>query len=174
MPELVEQGRFRRDLYYRLSAFPVTVPALRDHKDDIPALAEHFLSNMDGGIAQLPLSAAVIEALLEYDYPGNVRELRNILERANVLAAGAMMGPEHLVFEPVAGPAAIRESPAVWMAANRERDKTEAIAAALHASGGNRAHAAQMLGVSERTVYRYLSKLRARSPRAPVIPDAKQ
>lgn len=168
LPELVEQGRFRRDLYYRLSAFPVTVPALRDHQDDIPALAEHFLTNIESGVAQLPLSTSVIEALLEYDYPGNVRELRNILERANVLAAGSMMAREHLVFEPVAAPAGRAAAhSASWLAPNTTRDKSEAIFAALRASGGNRAHAAQMLGISERTVYRYLSKFRGGSMRAP-------
>ncbi len=163
LSELVTEGRFRRDLYYRLSAFPVTVPPLREHKDDIPALADYFLNNMEGGGAQLPLSASVIEALLEYEYPGNVRELRNILERANVLAAGSMLSREHLVFEPVSAPAqGVPAGAEPWLTANSRRDRSEAIVAALRASGGNRAQAAHMLGVSERTVYRYLQRLRAR------------
>ena len=96
---MVAQGRFREDLYYRLGAFPIRVPPLRDRKDDIPALAEHFLCAIEDGERLLPLAPPVIESLLDYDYPGNVRELRNIMERAAILACDEPLQPDHLVFE---------------------------------------------------------------------------
>src|SRR5512139_622870 len=97
---MVERGQFRQDLYYRLSAFPINIPSLRDRLDDIPALAEHFLARLEGGDRFLPLSPEVLEALMLHDYPGNVRELRNIIERAAILAAGEdIMTPEHIMVE---------------------------------------------------------------------------
>ncbi len=163
---LVEAGDFREDLYYRLSAFPVHIPPLRERKDDIPALAEHFLSNLlEDGDRHLPLSPDVIQALLEYDYPGNVRELRNIIERAAILACDEPMGVDHLVFErpwegrPDAGP---DPEPVTAGLLHRRRGRLtdEAIVAALERHAGHRGQAASELGVSERTLYRHLRRLR--------------
>ncbi len=159
---MVEEGLFRRDLYYRLSPFPVRVPALREHKDDIPALAEYFLARTSDGERHLPLSPEVIEALLSYDYPGNVRELRNVIERAVVLAAGGLIQPWHIGFS---GPAPSgADPPPPWsggVAAALRRDLEEgAVLAALDRCAGHRRKAAQILGVSERTLYRYVERLR--------------
>ena len=159
---MVEEGLFRRDLYYRLTPFPVRVPALREHKDDIPALAEHFLARTPEGERQLPLSPDVIEALLNHEYPGNVRELRNVIERAVVLAASGMIQPWHIAFS---GPAASDTDPqppwggTAQSTSRRSPDETKVLAA-LERCAGNRREAAQALGVSERTLYRYVERLR--------------
>ena len=156
--DMVERGEFRQDLYYRLTAFPVEVPPLRDRLDDVVALAEHFLVNMEDGDRHVPLEPEVIEALLGYDYPGNVRELRNIIERAAILAADDMMRPEHLVFSgPRRRPSAL---PAVHGLQASRRPTDEEVLAALQAAGGHRSRAARRLGVSERTLYRYVQRLR--------------
>ena len=172
---MVQEGGFREDLYYRLSAFPVSIPALRDRKDDIALLAEHFLHGMEEGAQYIPLPPAVIETLLAYDYPGNVRELRNIIERAVILAAGGAMTPEHVVLEvdgsmepvplaDIAHPAdrdpAIPVAEPIKLLQRRNMLSEENILDALQRTGGHRREAARLLGVSERTVYRYMQKLR--------------
>jgi transcriptional regulator with PAS, ATPase and Fis domain len=159
---MVEDGLFRRDLYYRLTPFPVRVPALREHKDDIPALAEYFLARTPEGERHLPLSPEVIEALLSYEYPGNVRELRNVIERAVVLAAGAMIQPWHVAFS---GPASSTADPPApgggdGRASLRHGLDEAAVLAALERCVGRRREAARTLGVSERTLYRYVERLR--------------
>jgi transcriptional regulator with PAS, ATPase and Fis domain len=103
LKNMVQQGSFREDLYYRLAAFPIHVPTLRERKDDIPLLAEYFLEHMEEGENSLPLAPDVIQRLLTYDYPGNIRELRNIIERANILAGpDGMIAADHVVFDGLA------------------------------------------------------------------------
>jgi PAS domain S-box-containing protein len=168
LKEMVDCGEFRQDLYYRLSAFPVNIPSLRERPDDIPALAEHFLSRMEEGDRFVPLSLEVIEALLIYDYPGNVRELRNIVERAAILAYGEeILRPDHIVFESgtalVAAPSTRPDVAAGNNNLLRRRHgrlNEEAVMQALQQTDGHRASAAQLLGVSERTLYRYVQRLR--------------
>jgi len=164
MQGMVERSEFRQDLYYRLSTFPVNVPPLREHKDDIPALAEHFLSQAENGDRYIPLSTEVIEALLNYDYPGNVRELRNVIERAAILACEDMIRPDHLVFE---GPRVRDDGKRSGPTRHSElfdrrhgRLTDEQVIGALEHCNGHRARAAHQLGVSERTLYRYVQKLR--------------
>jgi two-component system response regulator AtoC len=161
MRRMVDDGAFRKDLYYRLSAFPIRIPPLRERKDDIPALAEHFLALSEDGERHVPLSPEVIETLLAYDYPGNVRELRNIIERAAILACDDVLQPEHLVFEdgPSLEPVRSCAPPRLW---DRRRGRLDpgAVLGALNACNGHRAEAARKLGVSERTLYRYLQRLR--------------
>ena len=176
--EMVEQKKFRQDLYYRLSAFPVHIPPLRQRLDDIPLLAEGFLGSFDNGDRFIPLAPDVIETLMDYDYPGNVRELRNIIERAAILAYGEeMMRPEHIVLgdgqvrdellpEPrrpahlchhtVAAPTGDEN----LLHRRHGRLSEHAVLHALERSSGHRAEAARMLGVSERTLYRYVQRMR--------------
>ncbi|HED35308.1 MAG TPA: sigma-54-dependent Fis family transcriptional regulator, partial [Gammaproteobacteria bacterium] len=97
--QMLKEKTFREDLYYRLCAFPVNLPPLRERKGDIPLLAEFFLKLMEEGESQIPLSPEVIEKLLSYDYPGNIRELKNIIERALILSAGSPIMSDFLVFE---------------------------------------------------------------------------
>jgi two-component system response regulator AtoC len=160
---MVAKGEFRQDLYYRLSAFPINVPSLRERKDDIAALAEHFLIRLPDGDRHVPLSPEVIETLLNYDYPGNVRELRNIIERATILACDEILRPEHVVLddsEPSPDPVQAMLEVSSGLISRRGRLTDEAVLAALKECGGHRAQAANRLGVSERTVYRYMQRLR--------------
>ncbi len=177
---MVRENRLREDLYYRLSAFPIVIPPLRDRKDDIPALAEHLLGRMERGDVHLPLAPDVIEALLNQDYPGNVRELRNVLERAVILAAGDVLSPQYLVSQDAAEPArgyrsrepqGPPESLSGGAGMRPERlisrkgavpDDREVLDALAHTQG-HRARAAAMLGISERTLYRHLRTLRSRA-----------
>jgi len=167
-----ENGEFRNDLYYRLSAFPVNIPPLRSRPDDIAALAEHFLSKIDEGDQFIPIPPDVIETLMTYHYPGNVRELRNIIERAAILAYGEeIMRPEHIVWES-GGANTDATMEAQWHPATTEsaspnllhrrhgRLNEEAVMQALEQCNGHRAKAANLLGVSERTLYRYVQRLR--------------
>jgi two-component system response regulator AtoC len=167
LKEMSESGEFRQDLYYRLSAFPVKIPALRERPDDIPSLAEHFLSNMEDGDRFVPLPPDVIETLMAYDYPGNVRELRNIIERVAILAYGEeILRPDHIVFESDDRPG-VENSQGTFVSSNNNllqrrhgRLNEEAVMRALAQTDGHRANAAQLLGVSERTLYRYVQRLR--------------
>ncbi|MCW8828714.1 MAG: sigma 54-interacting transcriptional regulator [Gammaproteobacteria bacterium] len=180
LKEMSENGAFRQDLYYRLSAFPVNIPPLRDRPDDIPALAEKFLTQIEEGDRFVPLSPDVIETLLSHHYPGNVRELRNIIERAAILAYGEeLLRPEHILLESdaaegfVAASAEESVKEASGCTAQRGGEQFNnlirrrngrlnetAVLRALEQCEGHRARAAQQLGVSERTLYRYVQRLR--------------
>jgi transcriptional regulator with PAS, ATPase and Fis domain len=156
--QLVETGQFRRDLYYRISAFPVTVPPLRSRPSDIPALAHAMLTRV-GREGPADFTRTALDALVCYRYPGNVRELRNIVERAALLADGDWIDLQHLP-ECVAGwnaspPALEARLPAAdgSVLANAERD---ALRGALQRHAGSRRELAVRLGLSERTLYRKL------------------
>ncbi|HKK13089.1 MAG TPA: sigma 54-interacting transcriptional regulator [Gammaproteobacteria bacterium] len=161
---MVDGGEFRSDLYYRLSAFPVRVPPLRERKDDIAALAEYFLSRLEDSEHHVPLSSAVIERLMEYDYPGNVRELRNIVERAAILAATDAIQADHLVLDGAgpggAGPPPAAAHPGRWLDRRGARLESDEVLRVLDQCRGHRRQAAEVLGVSERTLYRYLKRMR--------------
>ena len=158
--EMLKAKKFREDLYYRLSAFPVQVPTLRERKEDIPTLAEFFLMQIDEGENQIPLAPDVIEKLLSYSYPGNVRELRNIIERAVILAAGSPILPDFIVFEgddtDTAPTEPLQSRVDYSLSKKSSRLTREQVLEALNKCGGHRSRAAQMLGVSERTIYRHL------------------
>ena len=162
MKELIAGGKFRQDLYYRLSAFPVEVPALRERKDDVPMLAEYFLRRIDEGERHTPLAPEVIETLLSYDYPGNVRELRNIIERAVILAGGEPLSSRHFDFESAEPPAGSGRALASSVDRRAQRLDPTRILEALHQAQGHRARAAEILGVSERTLYRHLERFQLR------------
>jgi len=107
LQQLVGEGRFREDLYYRLHVINVRLPALRERKEDIPYLAQHFLEKYcaENNKPMLDLTAEALDLLMDYDWPGNVRELENVMERAVVLGSGAHIGPdlipEHVRAAPV-------------------------------------------------------------------------
>lgn len=155
---MLQQKSFREDLYYRLCAFPVTLPPLRERRGDIPLLAEAFLKQIDHGESQLPLSSEVIEVLLSHDYPGNIRELKNILERAVILAGNTPITPNHILFEQNRSlTAEHQDNFTVYKSRPYSGRLTrQDVLEALAQCDGHRLRAAQLLGVSERTIYRHL------------------
>jgi transcriptional regulator with PAS, ATPase and Fis domain len=140
---------FRADLYYRLAAFPIRLPPLRERRDDIPLLAESLLSRL-GGDEPRQLAPDAIECLRRYDYPGNIRELRNILERAGLLADGPLIERRHLPREICEAACDAPNNSALRDAERR------AFESALAAHTGTRRTLAESLGMSERTLYRKL------------------
>ncbi|MDD2463878.1 MAG: sigma-54 dependent transcriptional regulator [Desulfobulbus sp.] len=106
LKELSREGQFRTDLYYRLNVFPLHIPPLRERKEDIPALVEHFLATfrLHQGKSLPGLSRAALDYLLAHDWPGNVRELRNRLEYATIITNGELIQPHHLRLQPADSP----------------------------------------------------------------------
>ncbi|HEX6913319.1 MAG TPA: sigma-54 dependent transcriptional regulator [Longimicrobium sp.] len=152
----VRAGRFREDLFYRLSVFPLEVPPLRDRsREDVLELAHRFLRELGQRHRNSPtdLSSRAAEVLAGYAWPGNVRELKNVLERALVLAAGSQrIEPEHLppTLKAPGAPRAAREEPSILPLEEVERRHIERT---LFLLGGNRTSAAEKLGISRSTLH---------------------
>ena len=157
---MVDEGSFRADLYYRLNGFDLTVPTLRERRDDIPALAEHFIRNHSfSRRIEKRLSGAAKRRLIAYDWPGNIRELKNIIERAIILSRDKpIIGPEHLTF----GSATQRNCASVTMSFDHnptlDELESEYLALQLKKFSGRRAEVASTLGVSERSIYRMIKR----------------
>ncbi|MHC4885977.1 MAG: sigma-54-dependent transcriptional regulator [Planctomycetota bacterium] len=147
------EGRFRRDLFFRIHIFPITLPPLRNCRSDIPPLACRLLSAM--GYGKQSVSDAGMESLKVYDWPGNIRELRNVLERACLIADGKPLAPQH--FPGLSSPAGVPSSSEdkLW-----PLDDSEArhIQDALAHFGGDVPQTAQALHISRATLYRKLRK----------------
>lgn len=154
LQQRVRDEQFRADLYYRLAAFPVRLPALRERRPDIPLLADSLLARL-GGELQRQLAPDAVECLSRYDYPGNVRELRNILERASLLADGPLIERRNLPPEICAATCRERGGPHSPLH-DAER---QAFARAVAEHAGTRRELAAALGISERTLYRKLREL---------------
>jgi two-component system response regulator PilR (NtrC family) len=164
LEEAVRRGQFREDLYYRLSVFPIVVPPLRDRREDIPLLAEHFLAKYTGtmGKTLTGISNDALVLLQEYDWPGNIRELENVIERAVALEQTPTILPESLP-EHVAGGVGIdrgevRLPEAGFDLEQHVRDiERDYLAEALKKAGGVQVRAAELLGMSFRS-FRYYAK----------------
>lgn len=153
---MIEAGTFRRDLYYRIAVFPILLPALRERREDIPLLAKSLLARLSPD-RPLHLSDDAIEQLKQYGYPGNIRELRNLLERAMLLSDGDLIDGRHLPDKP----AVAATSPAQPQVPDEEilpLDEVERryVRQALRQLGGDKRELARRLGLSERTLYRKL------------------
>jgi two-component system response regulator AtoC len=151
----VMSGRFRDDLYYRLNVFPISIPPLRERKEDIPLLAGHFIAKYNGQLKRRILGAApeVMAELMNYDWPGNVRELENVIERAMILSDSEYIQKVDL------GAAMTKRgtSPESWFDTMtyeeaRQRIEKSYIEKALAESRGNRTKAARILGISRRSL----------------------
>ena len=153
----VAKGRFREDLFFRLSVFPLVVPPLRERRDDILPLADHFLSGR-----HKKLSPAVQRLLLQYSWPGNIRELRNTMERAAILSSGSLILPDdlpHKLRKPATTEKDNTQQPSgSVLVGDMETIQKKAILEALEKSGGNKTRAAELLGISRRN---FIYKLRA-------------
>jgi DNA-binding NtrC family response regulator len=154
----VQAGSFREDFYYRLNVFAITVPPLRDRPEDVFPLAGRFLASR--GVPPAKLSAAARERLLAHRWPGNVRELENALERALILAGDGEVLPEHLPSGGPAGARARRAAELVGEGFSLDAFERELVLAALERAGGNKTHAAQLLGVTRRRLYSLLASHR--------------
>jgi len=160
---MVDAGRFRQDLYYRIAGIDVRLPPLRERREDIPALADVLLARIGQRTGRrYRISDAALSLLVRYDYPGNVRELRNVLQKAAALSGNGLIEAEHILFqrEPAAGaPAAAWPAPPATFSPELEARR---IAELLTRHQGNRRRVAQALGVSERTLYRKLARYQLR------------
>jgi len=164
---MVADGSFRADLFYRLHVVPIAIPPLRDRREDIPVLARHLVERLGRHIGRpARLSDEAIDRLLAYDWPGNVRELANVLERAILLAPGELLAAADVPVGAAGsatptGPAATGQAPGPPPPLRDvvERAEREAIREALRHTGGNKTRAAELLGVSIRTLWYKLEKL---------------
>jgi len=166
LSRMVAEGRFREDLFYRLSTFPIHLPALRERRDDIPLLATSLLARV-APQRRLALAPSALQRLAAHPFPGNIRELRNVLERAALLSDGAMIELAQVERalgvgdrNPLQLPAAAAGAPAGGSAMVPLRDaESQALRAALAAHRGSRQDLARQLGISPRTLYRKLREL---------------
>ena len=164
LKDAIARGHFREDLFYRLSTFTVEIPPLRDRREDIRVLAEHFTSQFNARFSvSTRLSDAALDALVQHSWPGNVRELIHALEQAVALSDGAVVGPGDLpasvrTHQESRGGAAAEPVPTL-----REIERAH-IFSVLDRVDGNRAQAARLLGMNERSFYRLLRRHRLVSP----------
>ena len=166
LPALVREGRFREDLYYRLNVVTLLLPPLRDRRQDIPLLIDHFLRSLAArhGRGLVAVDPEAQLRLLGYDWPGNIRELQNVLERAMLLAEQDVIGPEHLAPEvrptarSAAPPTVAHEGDAQWPLRSLEELEREHVAKVLAAVRGSREEAARILGISRRTLTRMIQR----------------
>jgi DNA-binding NtrC family response regulator len=152
LPDEIREGRFREDLFYRLCVVPIILPPLRQRREDIPLLAEHFLRKHNG-CRREPVrgfAAEAMEALRKHDWPGNVRELGNAIERAIILAQGDMITSADLLYY---GPLTKSGADVADLASLAAIEK-EHIARALCHHAGNRTAAAKALGIDRKTLWR--------------------
>ena len=161
---LVAEGRFREDLLYRLKVVKIEIPPLRARRGDIPALAEHFMRSAQATRPEPPsgFTEEALRALMTYDYPGNVRELRNMIERAVVLARGLL-----IIVEDLPSLGGDRASDDAYLTELMELPLEQAIASlerrmilrALSRASGNKAEAARILGIHRQHLYTKLKEL---------------
>jgi DNA-binding NtrC family response regulator len=156
LEEEVRQGRFREDLFYRLNVVELSVPPLRERREDILPLASHFIATFSKGRARF--SSSVTECLERYSWPGNVRELMNAMERAALLSRGELILPEHLParVRVAAGPAGAT----LPAEAQLEEVERQTILQALHKHGFSRTDTAKALGISRRALIYKLQRFR--------------
>jgi DNA-binding NtrC family response regulator len=161
LKQMVSEGKFQEDLYYRLNVIPIEVPPLRERPEDIPVLVEHFVEKhrQRTGKPIARVEEAVVESLRKYDWPGNVRELENTIERAVVLTTGPLLTATSVS---LLGAASTTGSglPSMRLHQNLEWVERETIRRALEQAGGIKKDAAELMGISQRALSYYLAKYR--------------
>ncbi|TLD69996.1 sigma-54-dependent Fis family transcriptional regulator [Phragmitibacter flavus] len=163
----IANGTFRQDLYFRLARFTVTPPPLRERTEDIPALARHFIDLFvkEMGRKAPPLTTSALARLKTHPYPGNIRELKNIIERALIRSGGDAISPEHLDLPgnstisslPHPKPPQLALTPDSSLPLNLEEAETLLIRRALNQTQGNIAQAARLLGIHRTRIYRMMA-----------------
>ncbi|MEO0284279.1 MAG: sigma-54 dependent transcriptional regulator, partial [candidate division WOR-3 bacterium] len=161
LKELVEKGLFREDLYYRLSVFPIHLPPLRERKEDILLISENFLKKMERKYGKkLKLNEESKKILITYDFPGNIRELENILERAAILTEDGIIKKEHLMIEKIEDKEKEIKIQNLKDIIEKEIEKKEKeiIENTLKITKGNISKTAEILGISRKSLYEKLKK----------------
>lgn len=170
--DAVQKGKLREDLYYRLNVFAIELPPLRDRKEDIPLLVQSFLAEFNARDERSvkAVDQKAMRILENYLWPGNIRQLRNVIERATILASGEFIQPMHLPPELTSGPeiapAAVTLSPGITV----EEAETKLIRLTLEHMNNNKTRAAAVLGISLKTLHNKLNRLRIRGSGS--TPDA--
>jgi len=159
--QMVADAKFQEDLFYRLNVIPIEIPPLRDRREDIPALVEHFVRKhaQRTGRHLEKIDDAVLTGLQQYDWPGNVRELENTIERAVVLSQGSIISAKAVSVLGAATPQATG-LPSLKLRQNIEWVERETIRRALEGAGGVKKDAAELMGISQRALSYYLAKYR--------------
>lgn len=157
LAEEVNAGRFRQDLYYRLNVVAIEVPSLRQRREDIPLLADHFLQRFAerNRKAVKGFTPLAMDLLIHYDWPGNIRELENAVERAVVLLTGEYISERELPLAIASTPIPLAQSQDIQPLVEVEK---EVILAALEKTGGNKTEAARQLGITRKTLLAKLSR----------------
>lgn len=168
LEELIEKGRFRKDLYYRLNVFPIVIPPLWKRKEDIPVLVQHFLQvlSKEYGRQGIKISSRALQRLMEYDWPGNVRELKNVIARAMIILERheKVIEEKHLMLTPVHHQEAVGGGSWEYnfdgesLGELKARFEKEVIRAALEEAGGNKTEAARKLKISIRNLYNKINQ----------------
>ena len=166
LKEEIKAQRFREDLYFRLNVFHIPLAPLKERRDDIAVLVQHFIDKFsrEGGKKLAGVSQPALKLLSDYAWPGNIRELRNTLERAVILCGGGLIEPEHLPSELSSGGGESAYLKLPYGLPMREIEK-EYIQATLSRLQDNKARTAQSLGISEKTLYNKLNRYSGKSPR---------
>ena len=159
LPEMVKQGQFREDLYYRINVFTINLPPLRERREDIPYLVDHFL-NINS--KQVKISPLALQIIAGYSWPGNIRELKNIIERATVLTETETIEPAHLPLH-VAGVItadSLHDKSIDSLTVDDRLDEVEKglIIEALTRTGGVQVKAAEILGINQRSLWHRIKK----------------
>ncbi|HSM99292.1 MAG TPA: sigma 54-interacting transcriptional regulator, partial [Gallionella sp.] len=167
LAEAVRRGEFRQDLYYRLSVIPIQMPALRESREDIPEIAQRILERLRGD-ADVRFSADALRALQSYSFPGNVRELENIIERAFALCPAGVIGEQDLLLVPVEHDQSDSAALSSKYPLPKYLDHVErqALLEALEQTGFNRTAAAKLLGLTFRTMRYRMERLGIKDPHA--------
>ncbi len=160
LEEEIKQGNFREDLFYRLNVVPFIAPPLRDRRDDIPLLVEHFLRELciQNGKKPVTITKPALQALIDYNWPGNVRELKNILERMIIMASGRVINFEHippLIVKPAVGDSSINLKSNSFKKAREEFEKGFLLQK-LKENDGNIAQTARVLQIERSHLHRKL------------------
>ncbi len=165
LAEFVRQGKFRQDLYYRLNVIPIHMPALREMREDIPGIAQRILERLRGE-TEVHFSENALPALQSYSFPGNVRELENIIERALAMCPGALIEEQDLLLVPVEHDQSDGESLGDKHPLPEYLDRVEkqALLEALQQTGFNRTAAAKLLGLTFRTMRYRMERLGIKDP----------
>jgi transcriptional regulator with GAF, ATPase, and Fis domain len=159
--QMVADGRFQEDLFYRLHVIPIHIPPLRARREDIPVLVEHFVQKHSARAGKRidGLAPGLMASLQAAEWPGNVRELENTIERAVVLSQGALIGEDAVMFGGPSTPTT-GAPPFLVLKQNIEWVERETVRRALDAAGGVKKDAAELMGISQRALSYYLAKHR--------------